>query len=180
MKGKRRIIIAFALVIGVLAIWGIFRIWKAKEYSDITVTATVLSVNDAGQATRQRIQPKAAAEVLIGNSRQARPATFSNGILRTGFDHGIVEINGLIPAERIKQICPQSGVTEDWPFFVSFYNLSSGRVFHIYLDIEYDVLKDTAKADLYFFQDRQAAATVAHWSGRPGNPVFVFPERMEI
>ncbi len=176
----RRITIVGILVLLVLAVWGAFRIRQAKGASYITVTATVLSANEIGQTTRRRIQPKAAGEILIGNSSQARPAVFSNGILRTGFDHGPVEIRGVIPADSIRNVCPQSAVTEDWPFSIAFYNTSSGRAFHIYLDIEYNASEGSAKADLYIFEDPYAAAAVVHWEGQPGEPIMISPDGLDI
>ena len=180
MAAKRSIIIAGILFCLLLAVWGAFRILQAKESSDITVTATILSVNEAGQTIRRKIQPKEAAELLIGNSDQARSATFIDGIMHTGFDHGRVEIKGVILSNSIHDAYPQSVVTVDWPFSIAFYNTSSGRVFHIYLDIEYNTLECTAKADLYFFEDHFAMANVAHWEGKPGEPIIIYPDGMDI
>ena len=177
---KRGIIIIGVIVCLMLAVWGAFRILQAKEFSDITVTATVLSTNVAGHTTRQRIQPKAAAEHLVGNCCQVRSATFSDGIMHTGFNHGPVEIRGVIPANSIRDAYLHSVVAEDWPFSIMFYNTSSGRVFHIYLDIEYYTLESTAKADLYFFEDHYVMATVAHWEGKPGEPIIIYPDGMDI
>lgn len=180
MKTKRSIVAIGIPILLMLAVWGAFRIWQAKGSSDIAVTATVLSEDESGQTERQRIQPKAAAEVLLGNSAQARQAVFDNGILHTGFEHGPVEIKGVIPADSIRNACLQSAVTEDWPFSIVFYNTSSGRAFHIYLDVEYNTIEGTAKADLYIFEDPYAAPVVAHWEGQPGERIAVSPDGMEI
>lgn len=80
MKTKRSIAAIGIPILLMLAVWGAFRIWQAKGSSDIAVTATVLSEDESGQTERQRIQPKAAAEVLLGNSGQARQAVFDDGI----------------------------------------------------------------------------------------------------
>ena len=183
MAAKRGIITAGVFICLMLTVWGAFRIWQAKGFSDITVTATVLSMNEADQTTRRRIQPKEAAELQIGYSGvndRSRPEAFTNGVLHAGFDHGAIEIRGAIPAEEIRKACPQSVVSEDWPFSIMFYNTSSGRVFHIYLDIEYNTLEGTAEADLYFFEDHYAMATVAHWEGKPGEPIIIYPDGMDI
>ena len=180
MAAKRGIITAVVFICLMLAVWGAFRILQTKESSDITVTATVLSMNEAGQATRRKIQPKETAEIRIGNSDRSRSEAFTNGVLHTGFDHGAIEIRGVISAEEIRKNCPQSVVSEDWPFSIMFYNTSSGRVFHIYLDIDYNTLEGTAKADLYFFEDHYAMATVAHWEGKPGEPIIIYPDGMDI
>lgn len=66
MGAKRGIIIAGALICLMLAVWGAIWILQAKKSSDITVTATVLSTNEAGQTTRRRIQPNETAELQIG------------------------------------------------------------------------------------------------------------------
>lgn len=100
--------------------------------------------------------------------------------LHTGFEHGPVEIKGVIPADSIRNAYSQSAVTEDWPFSIVFYNTSSGRVFHIYLDVEYNTIEGTAKADLYIFEDPYAAPVVAHWEGQPGELIAVSPDGMEI
>lgn len=120
MKTKRSIAAIGIPILLMLAVWEAFRIWQAKGSSDIAVTATVLSEDESGQTERQRIQPKAAAEVLLGNSGQARQAVFDNGILHTGFEHGPVEIKGVIPADSIRNACSQSAVTGDWPFSIVF------------------------------------------------------------
>ncbi len=183
MKAKRGIIIAGVLIFVMLAVWRVFRIWQAKEFSDITVTATVLSMNEAGQTTRRRIQPKEAAEIQLGYSGvndRHRSATFSNGVLYAGFDHGAIEIRGVISAEEIHKAYPQSTVNEDWPFSIMFYNTSSGRIFHVCLDIEYNALEGKAKADLYFFEDHYAMSTVAHWEGQPGDPIIISPVGMDV
>ena len=61
IKAKRGLVIAGILVAAAFAVWGISRIWQAKNSSDITVTAAVLSTDEAGQTTRSMIRPKAAA-----------------------------------------------------------------------------------------------------------------------
>lgn len=183
MAAKRGIIIAGVFIGLMLAVWGAFQILQAKESSDITVTATVLTINEAGQTTRRRIQPKEAAELQIGYSGvndRIRSEAFSNGVLHTGFDHGAIEIRGVISAEGIRKVYPQSAVSEDWPFSIMFYNTSSGRVFRIYLDIEYNTLEGTAQADLYFFEDHYAMATVAHWEGKPGESIIIHPDGMDL
>ena len=90
MAAKRGIITAVVFICLMLAVWGAFRILQTKESSDITVTATVLSMNEAGQATRRKIQPKETAEIRIGNSDRSRSEAFTNGVLHTGFDHGAI------------------------------------------------------------------------------------------
>ncbi len=53
-------------------------------------------------------------------------------------------------------------------------------MFHIYLDVEYNTIECTAKADLYIFEDPYAALAVAHWEGQPGEPIAVSPDGVEI
>ena len=177
---RKRIIPVIAAVTLLLAAWGTLRIIQISKMSDITVTASFHSKNEGGSAVRRMASPQTQAQIGYGHDPDFRPVRFKDTVLRTGLDYGPVEIRGAIPAESIRTAWPGAPFDEDWPFSIAFYNTSSGRIFHMYLDISVDTKTASAQADLYIFEDRRAQPMTAHWEGRPGEPISVWPDGMEI
>ena len=177
---RKRIIPVIAAVTLLLAAWGTLRIIQISEMSDITVTASFHSKNEGGSAVRRMASPQTQAQIGYGHDPDFRPVRFKDTVLRTGLNYGPVEIRGVIPAESIRTAWPEAPINEDWTFLIAFYNTSSGRVFHMYLDISVDTKTASAQADLYIFEDRRAQPMTAHWEGRLGEPISVLPDGMEI
>ena len=142
---------------------------------DLTVSALFRIKDPAVYAhgyVEQNVLPADEAELARGNW-DAAPARvrFRAGVLHTAFDHGPAAVSGLIPRQSLEAAWPGTPYHGDWPFTVSIYNTSSGRRFHMYLDIRYDAETDAASADLYIFQDGSAHAVADHWSGKLGEPI---------
>ena len=174
MKSRRTII---AILLFLLLLFAVVIIWKNGRMSEVTVSA-VIRMNEAGNRISRRAVPNTSAQMCSGNGDNYRPVTFDNGILRTDFTHGPIRIIGTFSADDISLAFPNTERIEDWPFSIAFYNTSSGRVFHMYLDISCDVEADTACADFYIFEDHNANATVLHWTGRPGETISVGPKEI--
>ena len=175
------IVIAAVILVLVLAAFGAFKYLELRDRFVITVTASFYKQDEAGHTTRGQARPAEQAEVAQGNwAEDFRQDRFRDGVMKTSFGHGPGIIRGTIPAGDIMKTWPDAPEAVDWPFEISFYNLSSGRSFHFYLDISIYTETGTAAADLYVFRDGNAAAVVSHWEGELYEKVSVSPEHFDI
>ena len=179
MKKKQAVIIICCIVFVVAAVIALI-LWQNSGTSDITVTAVFHLQDESGQSYSKQVQPSDSVIKRTGNNDDGQSIQLRQGVLHTGFDHGPIEISGTIPADKIHEACPEVVVEKDWPFSIAFYNTSSGRVFHLYLDIEYDSATGLAYADLRIMNDKNVMVTTSHWEGLLGEPINVSPEHMEI
>ena len=150
-----------------------------KERTNITVSATLRQTRD-GYTYEPQALPAETGQMANGRYDEFRRVSFKDGILYTGFEHGPITIQGIIPAENIRQVWADAPEDADWPFSISFYNQSTGRVFHIYLAILYDTETGLASADLYIFQKGYARPITSHWEGELYELVNIAPENMDI
>ena len=170
---KKRILIISAAI--VLLVCG----YEARlmfTRSDFTVSAYIrMKDRDAYTDEYLTAWVKAAddAEWAPGNSADFRPARFSNGVLRMRLGHGPFTLRGHIARQDILKACPGTFFYADWPFCISLYNTSSGRVLHTCLDIRFDQETGKAAADLYVYYDGHARAMTDHWEGLIGETVSV-------
>ncbi len=177
---KKRAITAVTLCLLLLTAGLGFRLLRVSEQSVLTVTAGFCSQNGSGSTLKKLVLPHREAEIGYGHWPEFRAVRFDGSVLRTGLDYGPVEIRGAIPAADIRAAWPNAPIDGDWPFSIAFYNTSTGRAFHMYLDISVDTGTAEARADLYIFEDRTSSPVTARWTGRPGEPVSVCPDGMEI
>ena len=182
MTVKRLVIVIAAVVLVLaLAIFGAFKYLELRGRFVITVTASFYTQDESGYTIRRQARPAEQAEVAAGNwAEDFRQDHFSDGVMKTSFGHGPGIIRGTIPAADIMKAWPDAPEAANWPFEISFYNLSSGRTFHFYLDIRIHTDTGTAAADLYVFRDGNAEADVSHWEGGLYEKISVSPEYFDI
>ena len=181
MHIQKRFLLIFGLLLLLAGCFVTFRSWQNSRVSTLTVSASFRQINKSRETDQKFIKPDTAAQIASGNYEASfRPLPFINGTLRTGLAHGPIKIKGFFPCKSIQETFPSCSIDDDWPFTVSFYNTSTGRVFHFYLDVTCDPITEAASADLYIFGESNAHPLVAHWEGYLGNAIDISPEHMEI
>ena len=182
MTVKRLVIVLAAIILVLaLAVFGTLKYLELRDRFVITVTASFHMKDESGHAIRTLARPAERAEVAAGNwAEDFRQDRFHNGVMKTNFGHGPGIISGIIPAGDIMKAWPDAPEAVDWPFEISFYNQSSGRNFHFYLDISIQTDTGSAAAELYVFRDGNAKAVVSRWEGELYENVSVSPESFDI